>query len=121
MNHERIAKLRECILADHEHFDMDWWCATKEYPKPDFNGPVEDPTIVRGLYVRDMPETLKCGTTLCAAGWAVYLWKSEARPSEPISSAAQRILGLSDEQSGIFFEDEDVALDLLEHWSDGSW
>ena len=121
MNKERIAKLREVIIEDIEyaldhgeqpHFDMDHWFRTTEDDRP-----MTYAGSRRHQFVGNLPTELACGTTFCAAGWAVYLWRAEAEPGELIEDAAQRILGLTDEQAEIFYQDDDVALDVLERWS----
>jgi len=109
MNHERIGKLREVILANPEHFYMGTWVR-----QLNTRGEFEH-TIV----VKTVPDTLECGTTFCVAGWAAYLWKAETRPLEHVSTAARRILGLTVSQAReLFYSEPDEALDALARWAE---
>lgn len=91
---ERLRKLADVMEANPEHVDMKQWIILP--------GRLYGSTVAE-VIGHDMTE---CGTTACAAGWAVWLWPG-AIPADsvdgPISDAAQQLLGLTDDEAAVLF------------------
>lgn len=113
MNRERLAKVLDVIRENPDHFDMDYWWRSwnADDDFDDFDGCC----VTAEFKALDL---LTCGTTMCVAGWACYLWPAEATNGEEIANAAADILGLEPPDADALFSASKVqAFAMLEAWA----
>lgn len=90
---ELLQRTKAAVLANPDHFDMDYWVAydDKEWVE-DGHGHL----LITGT--DNVPSTpllaslSHCGTTACGAGWIVALSGEKVTPGEPIALAAARLI-----------------------------
>ena len=106
INTERLNKLADIIEEREDHFCMGTWFRPVPGDKDlerRYLAMAPDEEIA---YVAQEFELTECGTTACAAGWAVYLWPFDVPQScESWVKAGATILGLGHETARSLFVD----------------
>jgi hypothetical protein len=102
INVELLLKIKEQVLANPKHVDMDSWLRVGN-SDPDSLQEFGDVGFPKE-WIGDPERFTACNTTACLAGWAVLL-SPDAKDyeGEHISFAARLFLGLSVNQSDLLF------------------
>ena len=90
---ELLQRTKAAVLANPEHFNMDYWYASSD--DPDIFGPDDLIEIEGGDKVPQTPllgMLGACGTVACAAGWIVALSGEKVNPGEYIAHAGARLI-----------------------------
>lgn len=124
MNIDRLKQIRDAILANPDHFNMEEFLNDDNVP--------DDPAELEALDMRDddfIARKAGCGSAACIAGWAVSLFPNDlqqgnyivAEDSEYVGEVAEDLLQLTPTQSwALFYHYADgyqdhLALALLEY------
>lgn len=93
---ELLQRVKAAVLANPDHFDMDFWYALNLEIEPNETGLYE---VDAHHSVPDVPLLGlldRCGTVACAAGWIVALAGESVKPGEPIVWEAERLIDFND-------------------------
>ncbi len=136
-NIEMMKRIKTVWDNTPERFDMGTWETQEEryieeidegYLDADMSIEFYNPET--GYYDIEIPAG-ECGTSRCMAGWAIYfnaidqghdpnqsldVLKDKTHPGRSFKRAGAEILGLTDEESGVFLESSSYAYNQLVDW-----